>query len=119
MYQYNAKVLRVIDGDSYVLEIDLGFEVFKRTKARLYGVDTYETYGVKKESEEYAKGKAATEFVEKWFEGKTLVITSHKAPTFLKGKYGRWLVDIVDQDGNVLSEALITEGHGVAESYQL
>ncbi len=39
---YYAKVDRVIDGDTYVLDVDLGFHVHRRLKVRLHGVDTPE-----------------------------------------------------------------------------
>ena len=43
MYEYKATVKRVIDGDSLVLDIDLGFYMFmNETKIRLYGLDTPE-----------------------------------------------------------------------------
>ena len=43
MYEYKATVKRVIDGDSIVLDIDLGFYMFmNETKIRLYGLDTPE-----------------------------------------------------------------------------
>ena len=43
MYEYKATVKRIIDGDSLVLDIDLGFYMFmNETKIRLYGLDTPE-----------------------------------------------------------------------------
>ena len=43
MYEYKATVKRVIDGDSIVLDIDLGFYMaMNETKIRLYGLDTPE-----------------------------------------------------------------------------
>ena len=49
MYEYKATVKRVIDGDSLVLDIDLGFYMFmNETKIRLYGLDTPEMNSVTK-----------------------------------------------------------------------
>ena len=56
MYEYRAKVLRIIDGDTLKLEIDLGLKTSTKQKVRLAGIDTPETYGVKKNSEEYKAG---------------------------------------------------------------
>ena len=43
MYQYKAKVRRVIDGDSIVCDIDLGFGIIlKERNIRLFGIDTCE-----------------------------------------------------------------------------
>ncbi len=54
MYQYKAKIVRVIDGDTYEIDIDLGLSVWVRgERVRLYGVNTPEVYGVKRESNEY------------------------------------------------------------------
>ena len=43
MYEYNVKVLRVIDGDTIDVDIDLGFStVLKKKRIRLYGIDKQE-----------------------------------------------------------------------------
>jgi hypothetical protein len=40
MYEYNCKIVRVIDGDSIILDIDLGFGLWIHGESiRLYGVD--------------------------------------------------------------------------------
>ena len=111
MYTYNALVTRVVDGDTLHLSVDLGFRITTHIIGRVYGIDTPETYGVKKDSEEYAKGKAATEFVEQWLaqSNNEVTIRTHKT-----GKYGRWLVEVLRGDES-LSETLLEAGH--AEPY--
>ena len=43
-YEYHAKVTEVVDGDTVVIDIDLGFDVvFIKQKVRLLGVDTPES----------------------------------------------------------------------------
>ena len=43
MYEYNCKIVRVIDGDSILIDIDLGFSHWIHNESiRLYGVDTPE-----------------------------------------------------------------------------
>ena len=42
MYKYNAKLIRVIDGDTVDALIDLGFNVWVKKRIRLYGIDTPE-----------------------------------------------------------------------------
>lgn len=118
-YVYDAEVVRVVDGDTLDLLIDLGFRVFSKQRCRLYGIDTPETFGVKKESEEYAKGKAATAFVETWFtDRKKVLIKSHDGKPLGQGKYGRWLVVVLPVDGGMsLNEALVREGHAESVSY--
>ena len=44
MYEYRAKLLRVIDGDTVDVDIDLGFGVWMhKERIRLYGIDTPES----------------------------------------------------------------------------
>ena len=42
-YIYDAKILRVIDGDTFDFEIDMGFSIRIKERMRLYGIDTPET----------------------------------------------------------------------------
>ena len=44
MYEYRCKLIRVIDGDTMDIDIDLGFGVWlKGERVRLYGIDTPES----------------------------------------------------------------------------
>lgn len=90
MYQYQAEIAKVIDGDTYEIDIDLGLGVWVRgERVRLYGVDTPEVYGVKKDSEEYQRGKAASDFVKTLVKkGDLAIIETLKDE---KEKYGRYL----------------------------
>lgn len=106
-WTYFAKVERVVDGDTIDFEVDIGFNTFKRVRTRLLGVDTHETYGVKKESEEYKQGKIEANFVEEWLEDSDeLFIQTEKDE---QGKYGRWLARVYDEEFNCLNERLIEE----------
>lgn len=42
-YTYNARVLRVVDGDTVIAECDLGFDLWKKVNIRLHGINTPET----------------------------------------------------------------------------
>lgn len=101
MYNYNAKVLRVIDGDTIEVLVDLGFYVHKEVRIRLKDIDTHEIYGVKKESEEYQKGMESKRFVEEQCPvGSIVKISSYKADKYHK----RWDADITyNKDGNSLN----------------
>lgn len=128
-YTYSAKVLRVVDGDTYDLNIDLGFRIWSKQRVRLHKVETPEKYGVKKESEEYARGVAASEFAEEWLGLKPdpitglapgngeVVIQSYDGAPLGQGKYGRWLVEIVNLDGESLNQALLDAGHATPLDY--
>jgi micrococcal nuclease len=118
MYIYSAKLIRVVDGDTVDLDVDLGFKVHQEIRTRLYGIDTPEIYGVKKESEEFQKGKAASNFVEEWFASlgtNNFIVETIKDQ---KGKYGRYLVRIwsLDKSKN-LNEDLVASGHATEVFY--
>ena len=90
MYQYQAEIVKVVDGDTYEIDIDLGLTVWVRgERIRLYGVNTPEVYGVKHDSEEYIKGKAASDFVKSIMKKGTQAIVETLKDS--KGKYGRYL----------------------------
>lgn len=90
MYQYQAQIQRVVDGDTYEIDIDLGLSVWVRNeKIRLYGVNTPEVYGVKKGSDEYLAGKQASDFVKSVIKKGDLAIIETLKDA--KGKYGRYL----------------------------
>lgn len=108
-YTYPATVKRVVDGDTLDLIIDLGFTVQVVVRVRLADIDTPETYGVKHDSDEYAAGLAAKQYVERWcddFERRVLVKTDKGT-----GKFGRWLatVSAPNGEGQTLNDALISE----------
>lgn len=90
MFQYQAEIQKVIDGDTYVIDIDLGLSVWVRgERIRLYGVDTPEIYGVKKDSEEYQQGQKASAFAKSLIKkGTSAIVETMKDE---KGKYGRYL----------------------------
>ena len=57
MYQYKAKLIRVVDGDTVDAMIDCGFSTFKKERIRLYGINTPEIRTRDKKEKE--KGFAA------------------------------------------------------------
>mgnify|MGYP000477420765 CR=1 FL=1 len=92
MYEYNAKVDRVVDGDTVDFIVDLGFNVNIKIRTRLIGVDTPERGH---EDWEKATGKCIQLLQEvgspSYMPVKDTVV---KIRTTKTGKYGRWLVDI-------------------------
>jgi micrococcal nuclease len=122
MYEYNAKLLRIVDGDTLDMEVDLGFRTFQRIRCRLYGLNAPETFGVPRYSEEYAAGKAAIDFVTSWFATNNgpagVVIRSYDGRDIGQEKYGRWLVVPVPPTGGVsLCDAMIAAGVAEAKIY--
>lgn len=105
MYQYQAEIVKVVDGDTYEIDIDLGLCVWVRgERVRLYGVNTPEVYGVKHDSEEYLAGKAASDFVKSIMKKGTLAIVETLKDS--KGKYGRYLAVLYVQMAPEVLEGL-------------
>jgi len=111
MFEYPAKLIRVIDGDTIVVEIDLGFKIFTHQILRLKDIDTAEIFHPKspKEREEGIKAKI---FVEQFLKDKKLLIKTHKT-----GKYGRWLAEVF-ADGENLNQKLLLEGYQKNEEFR-
>jgi len=109
MYEYNCKIVRVIDGDSIIIDIDLGFSHFIHNESiRLYGVDTPECRT--RDAEEKAAGLLAKKFVEQMLH----VGGTYKLETREKGKFGRYL-GVIKITGNLtINTALVTEHLAVA-----
>ena len=86
MYEYKiTKVLKVVDGDTVDVILDLGFDMFKKERVRLAGIDTPESRT--KDSEEKELGIDAKEFLERrMMECEELWVQTEK-----DGKYGRML----------------------------
>ena len=106
-YIYRGKLERVVDGDTADVMIDLGFDVWIKSRLRFKGVDTWEKRTRNKE--EKAKGLAASAFTKEYLEkndGKFVV------QSYGKGKYGRVLAEIfIDGEDKSLNQLLIENGH--------
>ena len=104
MYTYQARIIKVIDGDTFDAEIDLGFKIWKRDRFRLFGYSAPEIHG-----DEKPYGLIAKKELEKLLGVREL----HKIVTSKPDKYGRWLVDAYDDIGESLSKVLIDLKYGV------
>jgi micrococcal nuclease len=117
-YEYNATVTEVVDGDTIVIDIDLGFDVmFTKQKVRLLGVDTPESRTSDKVEKVF--GVASKDFVKKFVAGckNNVIIRTHISEgTDDSGreKFGRLLGEIVNPDTKeVLNEQLINKNYAV------
>lgn len=104
-YVRRARVVRVIDGDTFVADVDLGYHTTMTESFRLSGVDCPELHGETK-----LKGEAAKLFTVMWFGriGGQFWLKSIKTE-----KFGRWLAEVYDDSGASLRNALLTAGHAV------
>lgn len=113
MYEYKAKLERVVDGDTLDLVIDLGFKMTTEQRIRLKGVDTPEIWRQKKDSDEYKAGMAAVQYVKKRLEQNhnEMIIRTGK----LTGVYGRYIGEVILADSKKsLNQELIDTGHAKA-----
>ncbi len=108
MYEYRAKPLRIVDGDTVHLEIDLGLETSRKIKCRLYGINAPEMNTL--------EGKAARAHLEGLIKAAIdkdgyLRVSTIKDRT---EKYGRYLVMLSDHDGNDwLNNIMVANGHAM------
>jgi len=113
---YNFRVVsvdKVLDGDTIDVTIDLGFDLYKKERVRIAGVDTPEKRT--RDLEEKALGIDATN----WMKGKLEDTINGEDELIIRtelkggvGKYGRllgWLY--VGDDVVSLNEQMITEGY--------
>ena len=116
---YNFRVIeinRVLDGDTIDVTIDLGFDLYKKERVRVAGVDTPEKRT--RDLEEKELGIHATNWLKEKLEGAVagdddLVIRTELVGGV--GKYGRLLGWLYIGDGDVsLNEQMITEGYAWA-----
>lgn len=87
MYTYNAIITNVVDGDTYDVDIDLGFYIHIHERIRVLDLDTPEKRGSEKEL-----GTICYDWAKKRFLNKEAIIRSYKemkAPT--TDSFGRWL----------------------------
>jgi micrococcal nuclease len=115
MYQYKAKLVRVVDGDTVDAMVDLGFDTWVKKRIRLAGIDAYECRT--RDKEEKKKGIRAKERLIE-------VLGDTTNEFYLKSsgvdKYGRCLGEMSTiksyirsskYHGKSINELLVKEGH--------
>ena len=111
MYEYRARCVRVVDGDTLELDVDLGFDCSIRIMCRLEGIDTPEIRGGTAESK--AAGFAARDAAADWVAaqpGRWPLVVSTSGRSFT-----RWVGVIrSDTSGDSLADVLAMDGHAVA-----
>jgi micrococcal nuclease len=114
MYEYRVEILKVVDGDTVDVDIDLGFNIWMRNeRVRIMCIDTPESRTTDKI--EKAFGIAAKERLQQMLgKGKTAILaTSVIKGVDARGKFGRTLGDFYTEDGRKCGDILIEEGHAV------
>ena len=120
MHEYKCTILRVVDGDTVDVDIDLGFGVWlRKERVRIHGIDTPESRTRDLEEKKY--GLAAKQFVKDiLLVGSQQRLITEKDKT---GKFGRilgkFLVHDVKEDREMhLGQIMIREHHAVKYSGQ-
>jgi micrococcal nuclease len=110
--RYNVKLIKVVDGDTVDVDIDLGFGIWLHDeRVRIMGIDTPES----RTSDRVEKlfGLAAKDRLKHLIEKDALLITTEdKGGEDMKGKFGRILGDF-EVNGRRVTEIMIEEGHCV------
>ena len=110
MYEYNAVVVDVHDGDTFRADIDLGFGVWRHKEIfRMLGINTPEL-GVP----DKVPGIKARDRLRQLILGKQIFIKTVKDQ---REKYGRYLATIITVEGVNVNDLMIEEGLAVKATY--
>lgn len=108
MYEYKAKVIKIVDGDTIDCNVDLGFYMTAKIRFRLARIDTPEVRGAERED-----GLLAKQWLIDLLNQHNNEIIVRTAKT---GKYGRWIGEIIIGEMNVNDE-LVKTGHAEYVTY--
>ena len=112
MYQYKAKVLKVLDGDTVDIDLDLGFNiVLANQRVRMAGIDTPESRTAN--NEEKVRGMLSKKkLAEKLPVGSWVRIETQKSDNN-DDKFGRILAVFIMEDGTSLNQWMIDNNYAV------
>ena len=113
MYEYKVNIIKIVDGDTDDVDIDLGFGMWiKDERVRMMGIDTPESRTRDKVEKKF--GLASKERLKSMLGKKGVLKTQvNKKGEDMKGKFGRILGDFVVDD-KMATEILVEEGYAVA-----
>jgi len=112
MYDYRSTLVKIIDGDTIDVDLDLGFSVvLKKQRVRLYGINTPESRT--RDLEEKRYGLAAKARLREMLEAADSITVKTAIDKKARGKYGRILGTIYIDDINV-NQVLVDEGYAIA-----
>jgi micrococcal nuclease len=112
MYQYKAKILKVLDGDTVDIDLDLGFNiVLANQRVRMAGIDTPESRTT--DSEEKVRGQLSKKkLTDKLPVGSWVRIETQKSDSN-DDKFGRILAVFIMEDGTSLNQWMIDNNYAV------
>ena len=108
LFHYKATVDRVVDGDTIDVTLELGFDISYRGRIRFQGINAPESRT--RDAVEKQAGLAAKRYVEDWVNGleKRVIIQTSLDD---RGKFGRILGRILNDEGDCLNDELVSLGH--------
>ena len=111
--EYDVVVIKVLDGATIDVDIDLGFGVcLKDERVRIMGIDTPESRTSDRVEDLFGEA-AKARLKELMKDGGKLITTENKHGEDMKGKFGRILGDFRVPDGRKVTDIMIEEGHCV------
>lgn len=114
MYEYRVKkVTKILDGDTFDVDLDLGFNISYSQRIRLSGIDTPESRT--RDLNEKKFGLEAKEYVKSLIDNAKLVVIKTEKPDSSE-KYGRILGQVF-LDGSEVSVNQILIDNGYAWAY--
>ena len=121
MYEYKCKIVRVVDGDTVDIDIDLGFGIWVRNeRVRIHGIDTPESRTRDKVEKKF--GLASKAFVKNRLpKGSIQTLVTEQPGDEAKGKFGRILgkfkvYDDVSDSWTFLGDIMVREAFAVPYS---
>ena len=114
MHEYKVNILRVVDGDTVDVDIDLGFGMWlRKERVRVMGIDTPESRTSDKMEKVF--GLAAKNRLTSLLGAEAILHTQvSKKGEDMKGKFGRILGNFKTINGDNVADKLMKEGHAVA-----
>lgn len=113
MYEYRCTVVKIVDGDTVDVDIDLGFGIWMRNeRIRLLGIDTPESRTRDKEEKKY--GLAAKKYLTEMLNDEGGIVLKTKKDA--EGKFGRILGELwrtTDYADKSINQYLVDEHHAV------
>jgi micrococcal nuclease len=113
MYEYRCTVVKIIDGDTVDVDIDLGFGIWMhKERIRLLGIDTPESRTRDKEEKKY--GLAAKKYLTEMLNDEGGIVLKTKKDA--EGKFGRILGELwrtTDYADKSINQYLVDEHHAV------
>ena len=114
MYEYRCKVVKIVDGDTVDVDIDLGFGVWlKKERIRMFGIDTPESRTRDLDEKKY--GLMAKDYITKLLDDEGGIVLKTRKDA--EGKYGRILGELwrtTDFADTSINELMIKNHHAVS-----